>query len=113
MKGTSCRFEVLAHNANGYIVCCTDCGSKQIAFGMMAMTFSVDDFDRFHRSVYDVKKSTEADLLSMQKTIRMAVGAPHIRMALNAGEAAQLLELLDEAAATSVFNNLMEEIEWK
>ncbi len=113
MEKSSCRFEVLAHNADGYVVCCADCENKQLAFGMIVMTIAAEDFDDFYTCVYAVKKKTEANLLSTQKTIRLSVGAPHIRLALNAIEATQLLALLDEASATFAFNILMEEIEWK
>lgn len=113
MGNATCQFDIMAHNENGYVVYCNECSHYQLAFGTMVMTVSAEQFQKFHGQLVLAKEESANDPFPHQKTIRMPVGATHIRMALSPGEAEQLLILFEETQATKIFRNLMEEIQWK
>lgn len=113
MGNETCQFDIMAHNQNGYVVYCNECAHYQLAFGTMVMTVSAEQIQKLHRQLVLAREEAANDPFPHQKTIRMPVGAPHIRMALSADEAEQLLGLFEEAQATKAFRNLMEEMQWK
>jgi hypothetical protein len=113
MEASGCHYEILAHNTNGYIVFCLDCNNYQLGFGTTVLTLSGTELTQFRHKVYQLKTEANKNGTPDQKTIRVPLGVARIRMALTTGEASQLLLLIDEAAATSVFGKLMEELEWK
>jgi hypothetical protein len=109
----NCQFEILAHNTHGYVVFCRDCGHYQLGYGTLVLTAGEQQLDTFHTQLEQARTEAEQGAFPEQKTIRMPVGASHLRMALNVEEAGQLLHLLDGAAASRSFRSLMEEVAWK
>lgn len=107
-----CRFDILAHNDNGYLVYCNECANYQLAFGTVVMTLCLKQLQHFQYRLAAAYAEAQNDPFPHQKTIRMQIGAPHIRMALSPDEAGILLSIFDEAEATVAFRYLMEEIEW-
>jgi hypothetical protein len=113
METPGCHHKILAHDHNGYILLCHDCNTYQLGFGTTVLTFSGAELTQFRHNVFQLKTSADKDAAPDQKSIRLPLGVARVRMALTGNEAGQLLSLMDEAAAASVFGKLMEEMEWK
>lgn len=96
-----CNFNKLALTNHGYVVCCSDCGYYQLAFGTTLLTLSEEDFNALIQTVSaQVKKMGDCDTACFSddsKNIIVSAPSNQCCFILTCNELKLFYEMLDNA----------------
>lgn len=48
-----CHFKTWFHDEKGYVIQCLQCNKVQIGYGILALNFKTEDFERFRKQIFD------------------------------------------------------------
>lgn len=108
-----CNYKILAHNDDGYVILCNNCGHYHLAFGTTAVTFGQKNFRLFRDQVEALRTGTAADGFEKQKRISLDIFAANSLMVLSYHEVLKLSSLLDETGFSEEIENLLNDLNLK
>lgn len=106
IRSTMCKFSILVHNTSGYLIQCGKCGQFQLAFGTVELSLKAHELEELYAALKRQKYPLiEGELF--RKTIRVRPGQSNVALALSPFEAKEMTDMIDEAWASLVVNQLL------
>ena len=105
-----CKCNMLNRNSNGYVALCPSCNSIQVRFDNILLTFTRDEFERFHSFViFELNKDLSGVDLD-EKLYLYHTESASVNMILSPSDLQRLDELISPAeivlkAAEIIFQN--------